>query len=110
MKLKKNKKGDLSIQTIVIAALSLVILIILIMVFRTQISNAVKGYFNIGAQAQDMVGDEDNCASLFDDRFCAKECTAEAGEYEVYIVPGKFADCEKKGADYNCCERSKSQP
>ena len=47
------KKADLSLNTVVMAILALVVMIVLILVFREQIGSAAQRYFNIGDEAEE---------------------------------------------------------
>ena len=75
-----NKKGDLSITTIVVAAISLLILVVLVAVFTGQF-----GGFVLGLQ---------DCASKGGQ--CYDSCSVDAAKAagHVVILPGK-SDCSK---------------
>ncbi|TKJ17376.1 hypothetical protein CEE44_02475 [Candidatus Woesearchaeota archaeon B3_Woes] len=63
-----NKKG-IAMQTLVMAILSLVVLVILIFVFRTQIGNTMEKYTNIADESEKAVKG-DTCGALFSDTRC----------------------------------------
>ena len=93
-----KKRGDLSIQVIVIAALSLVVLFILLSVFNTQIRNSVKSYFKLGEQAEEQAKG-DRCTSALGNNFCAQGTSCPSESTEVF---GDFNDCKDGRV---CCER-----
>ena len=70
------------------------ILIIIAVIFRTQISNYAKGYSNL---ADDSIAQAkgEKCQTVLGDRYCASVCKDD--DQPV----GDFADCDGK----KCCER-----
>jgi hypothetical protein len=66
-----SKKADISVNTIVMAALALMVLIILLFIFRNQISNVAGGFTSVGNNAK--AGAEGtNCLSMLGGRACGK--------------------------------------
>ncbi len=67
-----NKKADMSINTIVAAALALILLIILIFVFKGQIGNLAKGFTTTGDEAK-LGATQTKCRAMFTDRACESD-------------------------------------
>ncbi len=92
------KKGvELSLQTIVVAALSVIVLIVVILVFGGQVRKAIWGYNDVSnASIQESQGKR--CASIFiPDRKCVQ-----TGCPDGYAeVDGEWKDCQNG----LCCER-----
>lgn len=107
-----SKKGiELTMQTIIVAVLMLIVLVVLIMVFRGQIGKSSQRYFAIGNQSEQELQATDKCMTLFGNRRCLNECPVEeikvpGGEsrYVVWTpVPAGakgWSDCKA-----TCCER-----
>jgi len=93
------KKGQgLPINTIIIAALGMLVLIILAFVIRNQIAQGTKKYTEIGKEAEIKV---DKCGSVILNRACSIGCDP-AKTREVYSPAGAWDDCKDKGG--HCCE------
>ena len=97
------KRGQgLSIQTIVIAALALVVLVILIFVIRGQIQKGTQKYINISSEAELQSRAKDRCQTMFSGRECFKDKCPDKGYIEM---PGTWPDCTEMGRS-KCCERA----
>jgi len=91
-------------EMIVYAALALIVLVVLAMVFSGQIRNSVKSYFEIGKGAEESAKGE-RCKSFFMSRVCSKETPKdEAGKYRYDEIPGDFSDCNATNG-YTCYEK-----
>jgi len=104
-----NKKAiELAMQTIVVAAIALVVLAVVIIVFGTQISKTAQRYLGISEQAAGEANVTNKCASLFGSRTCVAECKQQPvpGNESRFIyyatVPGTWSDCKSPNV---CCER-----
>ncbi len=97
-----NKKAvELTMQAVIVGVLLLVVLVILIMVFRTEIQKLAGKYSEIGDQAS-----TDRCASILSGtRKCAAQqpsettgtgATAKTITYSLVSRPasGKWSDCK----------------
>jgi len=97
-----NKKGaELALNTIIIAVLSMIVLVILIGLFIRQSGNVGQQYTNISQQITTDTGD--NCQSLIKGTSCVltDRCAVEKRQ------PGTYPDCAAKstnGKTYVCCE------
>ncbi len=93
-----QKRGvEMSIQTIVYAVLALIVLIVVLMIFSSQIRTTILGYISISNRSLGEVNGE-NCGSLFgSDRKCYQGgCPA-----DYTPVDGEWKDCTT-GV---CCEK-----
>jgi len=96
----KRAQG-LPINTIVIAALGLLVLVILAFVIRNQIAQGTKKYTEIGKEAEIKA---DKCASIILNRACNENaCDEKKGQRQVYSPAGEWADCKAANKQY-CCE------
>lgn len=87
--------------TIVIAALALLILVILILVFRSQIGKTSQSYIDIGEQASKEAGGANKCQSLLSSNACypGPNCPS---KYVLIPEPAKkWSDCGKGEV---CCK------
>jgi ABC-type sulfate transport system permease component len=84
-----NKKG-LAMQTLVVAILCLVVLVIMIYVFKTQITESMEKYTNIANQAEETAS-SDKCGFLSGTR-----CTTTPGDCETVQL-----QCPEK---QTCCK------
>ena len=93
------KKGDLSIQTIIVAILGLLVLIVLAFIFRDQITKAASNYFSIGKDATDSA-QGNKCVSILTagNHKCADKCD---GEWHELNTATKWTDCKER----KCCEK-----
>lgn len=94
---------ELSIQTIVVAAIALIVLVVIIVVFGTQISKTAQQYLGISEQAAGEANVTNKCQTMFSSRVCAKDCQTTSNKTMYVPVPGDWADCRAKGM--MCCER-----
>ncbi|MBD3303944.1 hypothetical protein GF343_02275 [Candidatus Woesearchaeota archaeon] len=102
-----KKAVQLSVQTMIIVALGLIVLVVLIFVFRGQISKGAQQYFDIGESASEEA-DPDKCVSgLFVERDCASSCSKLAQEGKYYWTSVGIRGC-KNGEI--CCERGELKP
>lgn len=94
-----NKKGaEFAIGTIVMMVLGLVVLVILILVFRQQITKSSQGYTDLGQQA--LSGE--NCKTQTQSCMTLNECGDKKGR-QITSVFGGWKDC-KEGQI--CCKTS----
>lgn len=87
------KKADLSMNTIVIAVLALIVLVVLAFVFRDQISNATKGFTFVGDDAKAGIAGV-KCETLLGDKICSSNMNR-AG-YEKNGAEPLPKPCKKK--------------
>jgi len=93
----KKKAQGLSLQVIIIAALSLVVLVILIIIFRQQIGTGAKRYTDIGQSAEDEVKGE-KCISFITARQCSTDAPSEDfGWIDVGKKDCKTGSCWERG-------------
>lgn len=94
--IKMNKKGDISINTIVVAALSITVLIIMIFIFRNQIGNISGGFTTIGSDAKQNINGT-KCESILGDKVCGEDKSNYDNKYDLVLLPkpngGKWTDC-----------------
>ena len=95
----RNKKGDLAIGPVIAIILGLVVLIILIMVVRQQVTKGAERYDAIGGEAELAA---DKCASIIFGRACSSNCDPNKKQKQVYSPAGQWKDCSKVGKV--CCE------
>ena len=92
-----KRKGDLSIQTIVIAALSMIVLLILIFIFKDQIGNLAGGFRNAGDSARGNINGT-RCQSLIGNRYCnPSSSTYPTSTYNWDTIPpppSGWSDCK----------------
>ena len=89
-------------QTVMLIILGLVVLFIIIMVVRQQVTGGAKKYTELGKQAE-IKGDK--CSSFLLGRGCsAKACDREKGFEQVYSPTGVWTDCKKDKLEY-CCQK-----
>ena len=86
-------------QTLVMAILSLVVLVILIFVFRDQIEKSMQGYTDI-AEESEKAAQGDTCGALFSDTRCInaeKSCEGEGDGWSKSSLTcvGSKTCCEK---------------
>ncbi|VVB81066.1 Uncharacterised protein [uncultured archaeon] len=99
-----NKKGaEFAINTVIMIVLGLIVLVILILVVRQQVTKGASQYTQIGEQATATGG----CASFLEGRSCVKG-TACPPPPDMLTVPGTWPDCQakaqKENTPYTCCK------
>lgn len=94
-----KKAFEMSINAIVIAALALLVLIILALVFSSQVREGVKKYLGISSSAEEDIKSKDKCETFFSGR----QCFASKPEQGYILLPGTWKDCQEKG--FQCYER-----
>ncbi len=94
-----RKAQGLSINTIVIAALALVVLFLLIMVVRTQLQKGTQRYLNISGSAEQEAKSKDICETMF--ALHTRKCVAGGCPKDFIPLPSGWSDC-KDGK--TCCE------
>ncbi len=87
----------MSVQTVVLIILGLLVLAILFVVVRQQVTSGAKKYTELGSQAEIKEG---QCANVIIGRWCAEDCAKDGGKQ----VPGVWNDCTKASATAKCCE------
>jgi hypothetical protein len=95
-----RKRGAISMEMIVYAALALIVLVLLGYIFRQQIGSSAGSLFKIGKEAEEGARGE-RCVTMMTatSRKCSdKAC--ETGWHEVY-TSDKWKDCPDK----KCCEK-----
>ena len=97
--MKHKKAMGLSINTIIIAALGLIVLVIIAFIFRTQVGEYVRGYGETADKAIKSA-DENNCERLFAD--VTRKCSANSLESETdwTEIPGKKCPTNQKCYEY----------
>ena len=91
-----NKKGaEFAVGTIVMLVLGLVVLVILILVVRQQITKGAEKYTDIREEATI----KKECTSP---RTCSNECRPD--QHEVFSLTGVWANC---GPNQSCCEANR---
>ncbi|MBW3001716.1 hypothetical protein KY338_00980 [Candidatus Woesearchaeota archaeon] len=104
-----NKKAvELSVQTMIIVALGLIVLVVLIFVIRGQISKGASQYFDIGKSAAEEAATDQCKSGLFVERKCAQNCASLDSGFYWKAVGIRGCD-ESKGAGYICCERGEAK-
>jgi hypothetical protein len=92
-----DKKGvELSLQAIVIAALAVIALVVILIIFGSQIRKAIFGYNDVTNNSIGTIKGN-NCGSLFS---MDRKCFASGCPTGWKPVPGSWSDCTT-GA---CCE------
>lgn len=117
----KNKKSvDLTMSSIVIAALAVLVLLVLALIFKDILFGTAGGIKDIGEQGISQAKGE-RCSSIFGvERACyATRCPQpkDTDPYSYIEVYGEFTDCpgkepkkDKQGNILNtCCERVKKE-
>ena len=96
-----KKKGMLSLQMVVVAALALIVLVVLAFVFRDNITRTAKSFFKIGEDAE-AAARGTKCVTFLTagTHKCAPSC--EKGWHEIYPSGGEWTDC--KETNTKCCE------
>ena len=102
-----DKRGaEMAISTVVWIVLGLVVLIIIILVVREQITKGAAKYTEIGEQVTTTGG----CSSFLEGRSCVeKGCPP-----DMTRVRGTWADCVEKGkktkpaSSYVCCKKKET--
>ena len=106
----RDKKGDVAINWIIVAALALLALFILAFIFKSQVSSFVGQYQNTGDKIT-AAQEGTSCDDFFSGRKCFRgkdSCsTAENDWQRVSPPPGnEWKDCPATGnAAGICCER-----
>ncbi|MEM4247462.1 MAG: hypothetical protein QXF14_04025 [Candidatus Woesearchaeota archaeon] len=96
------KRGQgLSINTIILAVLGLVVLVLLILIVRTQLQKGSQKYVNITGEAEKEARAKDVCETIFALR--SRQC-AEPGKCPANYQPlsGSWQDCQAPKSV--CCE------
>jgi hypothetical protein len=98
-----NKKGaEMATNTIIMIILGLVVLVILILVIRQQVTKGASKYTEIGEDVTTTGG----CYSLFEGRSCVK--TTGTCPPDMKEEPGAWPDCQakaqKQNARFVCCK------
>lgn len=107
-----SKKADISVNTIVVAALALIVLVIMIFIFKGQIGNISSGFFSAGNDAKSGMNGT-KCQTMLGGRVCGGglDKYPDAIYEKNMVVPpvsGKWIDCEKTTVtDKNCYEITK---
>jgi len=95
----KEKKGDIAIGTVISVVLGLVVLVIIILVVRQQVTKGASKYSEIGEQATIK---QDTCTSFIMGRVCSNNaCDINKGYKEKFPPTGEWTDC---GSGKHCCE------
>lgn len=97
-----QKKGDISLETIIVAALVLFVLVVVIAIFSSHIKEYAKGFFGIGKEAE-WEAKGVRCVTIMGTRGCYQNSCPT--EYEEVPEPAdKWKDCDTdKGK--KCCEK-----
>jgi hypothetical protein len=103
----KKRAVQLSTQTMILIILGLIVLVVLIFIFRGQVSKGAKQYFDIGEQAAGEADIEKCSGGLIVERKCATNCKdLEKDSVYFYYAIGK-KNCDE---GYVCCERGEVNP
>jgi len=97
-----RKKGNLSIQVVIVAILGFIVLVVLMFVFKDQITKAAGAYFDIGSDATDGAQGK-RCVTIVsaaNHKCVDKAC--EEGWQEIHASGEEWKDCDK---DKKCCEK-----
>lgn len=93
-----SRKADMSIQTVVVAALAMIVLIILIVIFKTQIGNLAGGFTSTGNSAKSGLAGK-TCQTLIGGRVCdPTEANYPRTNYTWELVPKPTCTPEQKDA------------
>ncbi|MCX6709284.1 MAG: hypothetical protein NTW67_06600 [Candidatus Woesearchaeota archaeon] len=99
----RKKGAEMAINTIIMVILGLVVLVILILVIRQQVTKGASKYTEIGEDVTATGG----CYSLFEGRSCVKG-TGCPPPPDMVTVPGTWPDCqakaEKQKTSFVCCK------
>ena len=94
-----NKRGaELALNTIIYAALGIIVLIVLILIFTGQFGQLSKKYTSIGEKAVSDAG-TNNCETFFSGRRCLQGCPPGTEANQLYA-------CEQTG--FSCCEKKQT--
>jgi hypothetical protein len=97
------KRGQgLPINTIILAILGLIVLVILILIFRTQVQKSSEKYQGISTSAEEQARAKGVCETLISGRQCMTGAACPQGYVEI---PGPWTDCIKAQKP-KCCERT----
>lgn len=96
-----QKKGDISLETIIVAALVLFVLVIVIAIFSGQIKEYAKGFWGIGKEAE-WEARGLRCVTIMGTRGCYENCLT--GYEEVPEPADKWKDCNTAKGQ-KCCEK-----
>lgn len=99
-----QKKANISTETIIYAVIALTVLILLLIIFRTQIGKSAGGIGSVSDEANKGLKGE-NCKTLFGDRICGLN---EPNGYTCNIVPNKPSGGWKDCPGAECCELVKT--
>lgn len=90
-----SKKADMSINTIVAAALAIFLLLVLMFVFKNQIGNLAGGFFSAGNSAKAGINGT-TCQTLIGGRVCNENIDKYNDYTKTQIPPSagtKWSDC-----------------
>ena len=91
----------MAISTVVWIVLGLVVLIIIILVVREQITKGAAKYTEIGEQVTTTGG----CSSFLEGRSCVKGgCPPDMTD----LGKAGWGDCAEKGKEYTCCKKKET--
>jgi len=99
---QRKKGAEMAINTVIMIILGLIVLVILILVVRQQVTKGAAKYTELGDQATATGG----CSSFLEGRSCVKGTCPP----DMKPVAGTWADCEakkdkpKQGDRYVCCK------
>lgn len=95
-----NKKGvELTINTIIIVALGLLVLLVMFYIIPKFIVGGSNKYLNFSLETERELKAGDICEKIFSDRVCMASCD----NFEE--IPGTWKDCT--GAKTKCCLTTK---
>ena len=97
------RKGSLTLETIIVAALALIVLVVLAFIFRTQVGDLVKKYRGVSDDLEEQAKGM-KCVTLatMSQRQCESSCSAEWSEVPLPAEAKEWKDCKTK----KCCEKA----
>ncbi len=93
-----SRKAEISTETIVVAALAMIVLVVLIIIFKTQISNLAGGFMNTGNSAKAGLNGN-QCQTLIGGRVCGGTTAYTQYEAKYQLTPvtppvgASWSDC-----------------
>ncbi len=101
-----KKAIEMTMQTIVVAAIALIVLFTVVIIFRAQISKTTQQFFGIGQQATSELNATSCAGGFFSTKKCAVDCLTDIKDGYYWHSVGAL-DC--KGGQV-CCERGDPKP
>ncbi|PLW80051.1 hypothetical protein C0585_04600 [Candidatus Woesearchaeota archaeon] len=102
MKINKLKKGDLSINMVIVAAIAMVVLLVVVLIFTGKFRAFGQSMESCGNLGGECVETTNAAASILTQKnSCAVARGGDAGDYIVHTN----TDCNEKEPPEICCQR-----